>query len=163
MYGCGGRKPTPECMVRHLEAHFPSPSIASSGSVPSLQHQLLEVIVQDGVLDVAEHQPDVLSVDGRGEVVVEGLLLLLAALFAEAFYQEALDVCQARGVAREFREVVFDGRLFHLLLQEVRLVQEQDDGDVAEHPVVDNGLEDVERLAKPVGLPVLHQHLEVSQ
>ena len=117
--------------------------------------------MQDGVLDVAEHQPDVLSVDGCGEVVVQWLLLLLAALFAKAFHQEALDVRQACGVARELGEVVFDGNLLHLLLQQVRLVQEQDDGDVAEHPVVDDGLKDVEGLAQPVGLPVLHQHLKV--
>ena len=136
---------------------------SSSWSVPSLQHQLLEVVVQDGVLDVAEHQADVLGVDGCGEVVVERLLLLLAALFPEAFYQEALDVRQAAGVARELGEVVLDGYLLHLLLQQVRLVEEQDDGDVAEHPIVDDGLEDVERFAQPVCLPIFHQHLEVVE
>ena len=48
--------------------------------------------MQDGVLDVAEHQPDVLGVDGRGEVVLQGLLLLVPALAAETLHQELLDV-----------------------------------------------------------------------
>lgn len=117
--------------------------------------------MQDGVLDVAEHKPDVLSVDGCGEVVVQRLLLLLTALFAKTFHQEALDVCQACGVPQELWEVVLYGYLLHLFLQQVCLVQEQDDGDVAEHPIVDNGFKDVEGLAQPVGLPVFHQHLEV--
>lgn len=69
-----------------------------TSSSSSLQHELFEVIVQNGVLDIPEHQPDVLSVDGCGEVVVQWLVLLLAALFAEALHQEALDICQAGGV-----------------------------------------------------------------
>lgn len=142
-----------------VRLHPPPPSC----SAPSLQHQLFEVVVQDGVLDVTEHQADVLGVDGRGEVVVQRLLLLFSALLAKALHQEALHVGQARGVAQELGEVVFDGHLLHLLLQQVRLVQEQDDGDVAEHPVVGDGLEDVEGLAEPVGLPILHQHLGVSE
>ena len=152
---------------RHLDIHFPfastHPSSSSSWSVPSLQHQLFEVVVKDGVLDISEHQPDVLSVDGSGEVVVQWLLLLLATLFAKAFHQEALDISQARGIARELGEVVFDGHLLHLVLQQIRLVQEQYDGDITENPVVDDGLKNVEGLTQPVGLPVLHQHLQVLE
>lgn len=117
--------------------------------------------MKDGVLDITEHQPDVLSVDGCGKVVVQWLLLLLTALFAEAFHQEVLDICQACRVPRELGEVVFNRYVLHLLLQQVRLIKEQDDRDVAENPVVDNGLKNVEGLTQPVGLPVLHQHLNV--
>lgn len=56
-------------------------------------------------------------------------------------------------------EVVLDGHRFDLFLEQVRLVEEKDDGDVAEDAVVDYSLEDVERLHEAVGLAVLHQHL----
>lgn len=115
--------------------------------------------MQNGVLDVPEHQPDVLSVDGGGEVVIQRLVLLLTALFAEAVHQEALDIHQAAGVTGKLLEIVFDGNLLHFLLEQVCFVQKQDDGDVVEHPVVDDGFKDVEGFAEPVGLPVLHQHL----
>lgn len=118
--------------------------------------------MQNGVFDVPEHQADVFSVDGGGEVVIQWLGLLLAALFAEALDQKALDVRQAAGIAGKLREIVFDGHLLHFRLQQVRFVQEQDDRNVAEHPVVDNGFEDVEGLAEPVGLPILHQHLRTQ-
>lgn len=100
--------------------------------------------MQNGVLDVPEHQPDVLSVDGGGEVVIQRLVLLLAALFAEALHQEALDIRQAAGVPGKLREIVFDGHLLNFLLEQVCFVQKQDDRDVAEHPVVDDGFKDVE-------------------
>lgn len=100
--------------------------------------------MKDGVLDITEHQPDVFSVDGCGEVVVQWLLLILTPLFAEAIHQEALDICQACGVPRKLREIVFNRYMRHLLLQQVRFVKKQDDGDVAENPVVHNGLKDVE-------------------
>lgn len=117
--------------------------------------------MKDCVLDVTEHQSDVLSVDGCGKMVVQWLLLLLTALFAEAFHQEVLDICQACMVPQELREVVINRYMFHLLLQQVRLIKEQDDRDIAENPVVDNGLKNVEGLAQPVCLPILHQHLNV--
>lgn len=115
--------------------------------------------MQNGVLDIPEHQPDVLSVDGRGEVVVQWLVLLLAALFAEALHQKALDICQASGVTWKLWEIVFNGHLLYFLLKQVCFVQKQDNGDVIEHPVVDDGFKDVEGFTEPVGLPVLHQHL----
>lgn len=115
--------------------------------------------MQDGVLDVSEDKANVLSVDGRGEVVVEWLVLLLAALVAEARHEELLHVVQAVWIAFVLGEEVLDGHDLDFLLQQVGLVQEQDDGDVAEHTVVDDGAENVERLREPIGQPVLHQHL----
>lgn len=58
----------------------------------SLEHELLEVVVEDGVLHVSEHQADVLRVDGGGEVVVQRPLLLVPASAPEALHQKLLDV-----------------------------------------------------------------------
>lgn len=125
----------------------------------SLQHELFEVVVQDGVLDVAKDQANVLRVNGGGEVVVEGLLLLVSALVPETIHQELLHVVQAVRIPCVLGEIVLDGHRSDLLLQQVCLVEEEDDGHVAEDAVVDDGLKDVERLHEAVGLPVLHQHL----
>uniref|UniRef100_A0AAY5KUV0 Uncharacterized protein n=1 Tax=Esox lucius TaxID=8010 RepID=A0AAY5KUV0_ESOLU len=114
----------------------------------------------DGVLDVSEHQANVLRVNGRGEVVVQGFLRRLPPLPPEAFHQEALHVGQAVGLPGVLWEIVIDGDGAHLLLQQVRLVEEEDDGDVGEDAVVHDGLKDVEGLAEPIGLAILHQDLE---
>uniref|UniRef100_A0A3B4C6M8 Uncharacterized protein n=1 Tax=Pygocentrus nattereri TaxID=42514 RepID=A0A3B4C6M8_PYGNA len=119
----------------------------------------MHAIEMHGVLDVTEDQPNVLGVDGSGEVVVKGLLLLVPPLVPETCHQEVLHVLQVVRVPSELWEVVLDGHRLDLLLQQVCLVEEQDDGDVAEDAVVDYCLEDVERLHQPVGLSVLHQHL----
>lgn len=109
-----------------------------------LEHELLEVVVENGVLDVPEHQPDVLRVDGRGEVVIQGLLCGVAPLGLEALHHEGLHVRQAVLRPGVLGKVVFERDELHLLLQQVRLVQEEDDGDADEDAVVDDGLEDVE-------------------
>lgn len=109
-----------------------------------MEHELFEVVMQDGVLDVSEHQLDVLRVDGRGEVVIQGLLGGIASLGPEALHHERLDVRQAVLRPGVFRKIVLERNALHLLLQQVSLVQEEDDGDVDEDAVVDNGLEDVE-------------------
>ncbi len=124
-----------------------------------MEHELFEVVMEDGVLDVPEHQPDVLCVDGRGEVVVQGLLGGIASLGPEALDHERLDVRQTVLRPGVLGKVVFERNALHLLLQQVRLVEEEDDRNVDEDAVVDDGLEDVERFTQPVGQPVLHQHL----
>lgn len=124
-----------------------------------MEHELFEVVMEDGVLDVPEHQPDVLRVDGRGEVVVQGLLGGVASLGPEALHHERLDVRQVVLLPGVFGEVVLERNALHFLFQQVRLVEEEDDGNVDEDAVVDYGLEDVERFTQPVGQPVLHQHL----
>lgn len=48
--------------------------------------------MKNSILDVAENQADVLRVDRGGEVVVQGLLLLVPPLVPETFHQEFLDV-----------------------------------------------------------------------
>lgn len=113
----------------------------------SLQHELLEVVVQDGVLDVPEHQPDVLRVDGGGEVVVERLLRGIAPPGPETFHHEDLDVGQAVLRPAVLGKIVLERNALHLLLQQVCLVEEEDDGYVDKDAVIDDGLEDIERLS----------------
>lgn len=48
--------------------------------------------MKNSILHVTENQADVLRVDSSGEVVVQGLLLLVPAFVTETFYQEFLDV-----------------------------------------------------------------------
>lgn len=95
----------------------PFGSSTFTGGLGSLQHELFEVVMQDGVLDVSEHQPDVFRVDGRGEVVVEGLLCGIASLGPEAVHHERLDIRQAVVWPRVFRKVVLERNALHLLLQ----------------------------------------------
>lgn len=115
--------------------------------------------MEDGVLDVPEHQPDVFRVDGRGEVVVQGLLGGVASLGPEALHHERLDVLQVVLLPGVFGKVVLEWNALHFLLQQVHLVEEEDDRNVDEDAVVDDGLKNVKRFTQPVGLPVLHQHL----
>lgn len=133
---------------------------AGTARGPSLQHDVLEVLLQDGVLHGVEHEADVLGVDGGGEVV-EQRLATVPALAVEALHQEALHVVQPVRVAPEVGEVLLDADGLHLVHQEVRLVEEQDDGHVEEELVVDDRLEDVHGLHQPVGAPVLHEDLVI--
>lgn len=48
--------------------------------------------MKNSILHVPENQADVFRVDSSGEVVVQGLLLLVPALVPETFHQEFLDV-----------------------------------------------------------------------
>lgn len=125
----------------------------------SLKHELFEVVMQDGVLDVSEHQPDVLRVDGCGEVVIQWLLGGVTSLGPEAFYHERLDVRQTVLWPIVVRKVVLKWNNLHLLFQQVSFVEEKDDGDVNKNTVVHNGLKYVKRFTQSIGLPVLHQHL----
>lgn len=85
-----------------------------------------------------------MRVDGGGEVVVERGLGL-AAHVREHVEQEQLHVAQAVRVARELRVEPADVGLLaaHLARQQVRLVQEQDDGDAFEVHVVHDRVEDI--------------------
>lgn len=111
---------------------------------PSLQHEGFEVAVEDRVLDGVEDDLDVVRVDGGGEVVVERGLGL-AAHVGEHVEQEHLHVAQVVRISRELRVEPADVRLLagHLPRQQVRLVQEQDDGDTFEVHVVHDRVEDI--------------------
>ena len=126
----------------------------------SLQHDVLEVLLQDGVLDRVEDEADVLRVDGGGEVVEEGPAAVPPSP-VEALHQVGLHVLQPVRVALEVGEVLADADRSHLLHQQVHLVEEEDNGDVGEELVVGDGLEDVHGLHQAVGAPVLHQDLVV--
>lgn len=132
----------------------------SEGRPLSLQHDVLQILLQDGVLHSMKHEADVLRVDGGGEMV-EQWLAAIPSLAVETLDQVALDVLQPVGVTFEVWEVLLDADGLDLLHQEVHLVEEQDDGHVEEQLVVDDRLKDVHGLHQPVGAPVLHEHLVV--
>lgn len=117
--------------------------------------------MQDGVFDITEDEANVLCVDGGGEVMVKGLLLLFSTLVTEALDQELLHVLQIVGLPCELGEVVLDVHVLNFIFQQVCLIEEENDGDVGEDAVVDDSLEDIERLREPVGLTVFHEHLIV--
>lgn len=56
----------------------------------SLQHDVFEVLLEDGVLDGMEDKADVFRVDGGGEVVEERLAPV-SPLTAERLHQERLE------------------------------------------------------------------------
>lgn len=95
----------------------------SRGRSPSLQHDVLEVLLQDGVLDGVEHEADVLRVDGRGEVVEERLAAV-PPLPVEALHQVTLHVLQPVRVALEVREILLDADSLYLLHEKIHLVEE---------------------------------------
>lgn len=109
-----------------------------------MEHELFEVVMENGVLDVPEHKPDVLRVDGCGEVVVQWFLSGIASLGSEALHHERLDVQQAVLRAGVVGKVFLERHALHFLLQQVCLVEEEDDRNVDEDAVVDDGLKDVE-------------------
>ena len=132
----------------------------SEGCPLSLQHNIFQVLLQDGVLHSVKHEADVLGVYGGGEVVEEWLTAI-PPLPVETLDQVALDVLQPVGVALEVWEVLLDADSLYFLHQEVHLVEEQDDGDVEEELVVNDGLKDVHGFHQAVGAPVLHEDLVV--
>jgi hypothetical protein len=145
----------------HVGGHSPRGREDSRGrGCLSLQHDVFQVLLQDRVLHSMKHEADVLGVYGGGEVVEQGLAAV-PALPVEALHQVALDVLQPVRVALEIWEVLLNAHRLHLLHQEVHLVEEEDDGDVEEELVVDDGLEDVHGLHQPVGAPVLHEDLVI--
>lgn len=112
--------------------------------VRSLQHERLQVSIEDCVFDGVEYNLNVVRVDGGREVVVERGLGL-ATHVGEHVEQEHLHVAQAVRVARELRVEPADVGLLaaHLARQQVRLVQEQDYGDALEVHIVDDRVEDI--------------------
>lgn len=70
-------------------SQFP-PREPSSGFTRSLQHDIFEVLLQDGVLDGVEDKADILRVYGGGEVVEERLAPV-SPLTAERLHQERLE------------------------------------------------------------------------
>lgn len=95
-----------------------------------------------------------MRVYGGGEVVVERCLWFPASV-REHVEQEHLHVAQVVGITCELGVVPADVRLAagDLLREQVRLVEEQDDGDALEVDVVDDRVEYVERLLEAVRFP----------
>lgn len=70
----------------------------SSGqpSPRSLQHDVFEVLLQDGVLDSVKDKTDIFRVYGGGEVVEEWLAPV-SPLTAEGLHEESLEERERRG------------------------------------------------------------------
>lgn len=107
-----------------------------------------------------EHEADVLRVDGRGEVVEEGLAAV-PPLPVKALHQVTLHVLQAVRVALEVREILLNADSLYLLHQKVHLVEEQDNGNIKEKLVIDYCLKDIHGLHESVCAPVFHEDLVV--
>lgn len=71
-----------------------------------------------------------------------------------------LHILQSAWVSSELGKVLADVHGADLLHQQVRFVEKQDDGDIQEELVVDDGLKDVHALHQAVRPAVLHQKLE---
>lgn len=123
-------------------------------SLALLQHQRRQVPLQDRVLDRAEHDLNVLGVDRVREVMIDGRFGILAHVH-EHLQDEVLHVQDRVRIAGELRIVPADVRvrIFDLLRQQIRLVQEQDDRDALERGVVYNRVEDIPRLLQAIGFP----------
>lgn len=90
----------PPSAVRAPAGRSAPPGPGPAARPLSLQHDVFEVLLQDGVLHGVEDEADVLGVDGGGEVVEERLAAV-APLPVEALHQVALHVLQPVGVALE--------------------------------------------------------------
>lgn len=74
---------------------------APAGREQSLQHYVLQVLLQYGVFDGVEDEADVLRVDGGGEVV-EQRLAPVPPLAAERLHQERLPEGEIKGAGLSF-------------------------------------------------------------
>lgn len=79
----------------------------------------------------------------------------------EHLQNKVLHVVDTARIAGELRVVVLNvrRRILHLQGEQVRLVEEQDDGDVLERGVIHDSVEDVPRLLQSISAFVLGQHL----
>ena len=146
-------------------------------SQSSLESLGLEEFIEDDFLDGAEDIPDQLGVCGcRLEAVnVSRLVLVLAQIAA---FNEAPENISATVVrlflflhcllvlvgALVVRTVVHQLDTSQLLLEQINLVKEHNEGSALEEDTVENLLEEMEALGHPVGGVVLVQHkVELAQ
>lgn len=89
------------------------------------------------------------------------LFFRLALDAGEHGEDERLHLLDRMRIAAELRKVPANIRLgiAYLLLQQVGLVEEEDDGHVGEYPVVDDGVENVAAFFQAIGLAVFEEHL----
>jgi len=133
----------------------------------------LEELVEDDVSDVNEHLLHQLGVGGRRLVLVD-LVLGLAVLILELGRDEVVGIvhtllvlficcpviiCCPLIFPLIVWEIFGEAARLDLLLEEVKLVEENDEGLSLEVDVVDDGGEEVQALVHPVRLIVLVQEL----
>ena len=99
--------------------------------------------MEDSVPYCLKHISDVVSVHSRCEVVEECFAATFPAPYVKHLEDEILNVVQRVGIPLEVGEVVLDANFLDLLLKQVRFVEEEDDGNIGEALVVDDGVKDV--------------------
>lgn len=105
-------------------------------------HQVVffEVELQDGVFDSCEDEADVLRVGGACEMGVDDLVTVWVQVHKHL--QDELSTCLGIPLGTiKLWEVINQVRIHDLLLQQVLLVEEEDDGGVLEPGICDDGLE----------------------
>lgn len=96
--------------------------------------------MQNGILDSREHKADVVGVSSTREVRVYDLLGVRVEV--HEYPQNVFPRCNGVSArALKLREVVDEMRVHDLLLQQILLIEEEDDGRVLEPRVRDDGLE----------------------
>ncbi len=113
---------------------------------------------EDRVLYNIKHYLYVPSVRCGCEVAVKLLRLILPDC-VEHTDHERLDVFQLLWIASKIREVVANTAILNLLYEEVGLVEEEDDGDGAKTPVVDDRVKDVDTFDQTIGDAILKKCL----
>ena len=115
---------------------------------------------QYDILDYLKHHMYIICIDSGREIMIE-VLTLVPTNRVKHPYHETLHLFEVMRVTFELREIPADtdiGRL-HLLLEEVRLIEEDHYRYISETPVIDDGLKDVETLYESVCDPVLEEGL----
>lgn len=89
-----------------------------------------------------------------------GAFALMTFLVEHAEYK-LLDSEKVMRVTLEIVEIVCYRNFADLLLQKVRFVEKQNDGNVEKVFIFDNCFEDAHGFDEPIGLSILHQHLVI--
>lgn len=121
---------------------------------------------------------NVSGVHSRSEVVIQGLVIV-ALLHRKEVENEAFDIFNVHRIAFELVDIFSDlvailvlvlkvlGNVqlspAHLVLQQVHLVEEEDEGDGGEDAVVDDGVKDVSSFLKSIHLSILQQDLKKAE
>lgn len=121
-----------------------------------VQATVLQIVLGDDIRHRVKHELNVGGVGGAGEVSID---LLLSSPFVQVL-KLALNVVRRFRVvvvAWKFREANFERRPSNLLLKQILLVQEEDDGGVHKPLVVAYGVKQLHALDHAVHLLVLGQ------
>lgn len=116
--------------------------------------------MQNRVFHGIKNDLDVLRIDRRREMMIKRLFCIPADAGEHREYKR-LYVLHGMRIASKLRKVpTYIGLgIGHFLLQQVVLVEEENDRNVTKDDIVDDRVEDVARLLKPVGLSIFEKDL----